>query len=74
MDEKTDMEKFIELYRSFGIELEAKPITDGYIIIMTAKINGFYGWFGYHSDVQFDHNGKFANQGFWKFANFANQS
>jgi hypothetical protein len=72
----TDMERFIELYKSFGIELEAEPAdkwdlkdnpTIGYTITMDEsepKFKESYG--GFYSVVYFDREGKFINQGFWE--------
>ncbi|MDD4527755.1 MAG: hypothetical protein PHF25_06970 [Candidatus Margulisbacteria bacterium] len=65
----TDLEKFIELYRSVGIELEVKqeefklqtiylhPTFDN-----DSKLDGVNGCF---SSITFDKDGKFVMQGFW---------
>lgn len=67
----TDLEKFIELYKSVGIELE--PVVSdkydaedyGYQYIhlsnMLSKVCG-----GSASDIYFDESGKFIQQGIWE--------
>lgn len=61
-DINTDMHKFFDLYRSFGIELEAKADADGFYVEMEAetheKINGYIGFCVITS---FDKNGKFLH-------------
>lgn len=70
---KTDLERFKELYLSFGIELNhtAEP-DDGEIDI---KLNGWgsnardqfdESYQGFYSLVTFDKNGKFIKQGFFE--------
>jgi hypothetical protein len=62
----TDLEKFIELYKSFGIELQ-KTMNENnqWVINMEAgdheKIKGWIGFFTY---IIFDEKGKFIEQGF----------
>jgi len=72
---KTDLEKFIELYKSFGIDLKAHKIDDHQEIIMgsseyypklISSSDKFDGYFGFYSDVYFDLNGKFIKQGFYE--------
>ena len=63
----TDLEKFIELYRSIGIELEVKQEEFKLQTIYLhptngTKLDGFNGCF---SSITFDKNGKFIMQGFW---------
>jgi len=63
----TDLQRFLELYRSFGIEL--KPVVDGPIIIIKMDSEDeFFDGNPYHfSKVIFDRYGKFITQGFWEF-------
>jgi len=74
---KTDLEKFVELYRSFGIECKINSEDDRQIInlcsedddgedrngTVSPKLIGHYGFF---SKVSFDIYGKFVSQGFWE--------
>ncbi len=74
----TDLQKFIDLYKSFGIELKSKEIQDDIrrypnaktVITMWAEpgeVTGdFDGYTPFRSDVLFDENGKFIKQGFWE--------
>ncbi len=69
----TDLEKFIDTYKQFGIELKVKEYDDCF----TVYLNGgdmkyettsekFDGYCGFFSDVDFDLNGKFLRQGFYE--------
>jgi hypothetical protein len=71
----TDLEKFIELYKSLGIELEPEnipfcPLTKEEEHICIRLIEGendkFTGYSSFFSTVEFDKKGKFLNQGFWE--------
>ena len=75
----TDLEKFVELYKSFGIEckvVEEKPYNkDGaHKAIYLGDIDSedattsekLTGYSGFGSDVIFDMEGKFIRQGFWE--------
>ncbi len=63
----TDLEKFVELYKSFGIELEVKEEDTHYAIIMEADTHPkFEGYNTFYSDVTFDTDGNFLTQGFWE--------
>ena len=63
----TDLEKFIELYHSFGIEL--KPTNDDNIKTITLnagmhpKIKGYCMFF---TEIEFDDAGVFISQGIWE--------
>lgn len=67
----TDLEKFIELYRSVGanIKVEHKNDTGLQIIYLTTwdnyKNDLFDGYPGCYSTITFDKYGKFIIQGFW---------
>jgi hypothetical protein len=72
----TDLERFVELYRSFGIECKVTqfPKQEGQFIVMreaygvkeVTESKKLDGHLGFYSDVQFDENGKFLRQGFWE--------
>ena len=67
---KTDLEKFIELYKSFGINCKIAKNDNGDNIIKlcgsgsymyedVTKSELFDGYNGFYSDIIFDKNGKF---------------
>lgn len=71
----TDLEKFKELYKSFGIELivnknEEKNIFEvflhegSYSDKTHTLSNKFTGYIGFYSFIEFDINEKFIQQGF----------
>ena len=67
----TDLEKFIELYKSVGIDLAPRPIESGvHIGKMFLHLENYYykfeGYPGFFSNIVFDENGKFVKQGFWE--------
>ena len=71
-----DLERFIELYKSF--EIECKVVIDaetGHKTIYLGEVVGcgdctespkFNGYGGFYSDVVFDEGGNFLRQGFWE--------
>jgi hypothetical protein len=66
----TDLERFIELYKSFGIDLEAENTecdesNKNYYVHLQYH-EKFCGHHGFFSTVEFDENGKFLRQGFWE--------
>ena len=74
----TDLEKFIELYRSFGIECKVYE-EDGFQVIDLKKAADFHrdtynatvsekfkGDDYFYSNVLFDMQGNFVQQGFWE--------
>lgn len=68
-----DIDKFIELYKSFGIECEVVNGEDGAIITLANCIieggtfsDKFVGYSGFCSEVSFDKDGRFVSQGFWE--------
>ena len=67
---KSDMEKFIGLYKSFGIDLFSTKVTttDGnYNISLSENISDkFGGYSGFISVVVFNKDGKFIKQGFYE--------
>lgn len=69
MSQKNDMEKFVELYKSFGIDLEIEqPLNDGYYdVSLSGEVsNKFRGYAGFGSVVIFDKDGKFVSQEFYE--------
>ena len=75
---KSDIERFIELYHSFGIECVVSHAEDGcQKIRLSAGFDGyntaaltlspkFGGYNGFSSEVIFDRGGKFIGQNFWE--------
>jgi len=67
----TDLEKFIQLYESLGIELIPKngsPFNPDnfYLYLNNGDNDKFDGYSGFYSDIKFDKDGKFIKQGFWE--------
>lgn len=68
----TDLEKFIELYKSFGIELKAVQYGDNWCVELGDEEqkekhpDKFEGYYGFYSAVYFSLDGKFLNQEFWE--------
>lgn len=63
----TDLEKFIELYKSFGIALEAQNEKEGngkFIYMGVGDNEKFTGYACFCSFIFFDENGKFTEQSF----------
>lgn len=70
----TDLEKFLLLYNELGIILVAQvnehrqKDDDWYqcLHLQEEDNDKFIGYIGFYSDIYFDKNGKFINQGFWE--------
>lgn len=70
----SDLERFLELYKSFGIELnpevedsEHSNGSDTVTLILEVRKNPkFTGYEGFYSDITFNADGKFLEQGFWE--------
>ena len=68
----TDLEKFIDTYKQFGIEI--KTIVDGDTILIDLEGPSRYathslkfdGHPGFYSSLAFTLKGKFISQGFWE--------
>jgi hypothetical protein len=67
----TDLEKFIDTYKQFGIEVKTDVNYIGYTEVILNDFgeygttsDKFYGDFGFSSVLAFDENGKFVSQGF----------
>jgi len=66
---KTDLEKFIELYKSVGIELKPKDYDKKgsvFVVIEADDNEKTKGYFGFYTNIVFDKNGKFIEQGFYE--------
>lgn len=71
----TDLEKFIDTYKQFGIEvkvveneklnLEVK-LRLSYDDNFATESDKFDGYSGFYSDLEFTKEGKFIRQGFWE--------
>lgn len=64
----TDLERFIELYKDFGVVLEIKHTEKGHtrILINHDPFGKITGYPGFYSNVYFDKDGKFIEQGFYE--------
>jgi len=64
----SDLQKFIELYKSVGIELkpDVKINGDIYLHLEEGEHKKFKGYNMFFSEIIFDENGKFISQGFWE--------
>ncbi len=70
----TDLEKFIDLYRQFGIDVKPfKDESEGTIKITffgleehATQSEKFHGYNGFYSDVEFTEEGSFYMQGFYE--------
>ncbi len=72
---KTDLQKFVALFRGFGIGLEVRKMEDGnQMIQMGASPHDDYctnsgkfgGYMGFYTVVYFDAAGKFKEQDFYE--------
>ncbi|MBT6068585.1 hypothetical protein HOG48_02410, partial [Candidatus Peregrinibacteria bacterium] len=74
---RTDLEKFVELYKGFGVECKVNKTKDGSEITLACEgsfsyeeyetaSDKFDGYPGFHTDITFDNDGKFIEQGFWE--------
>lgn len=71
----SDLENFVNLYKSFGIDCIINKKENEQVIILSGSGNTdmketssskFDGYGGFYSDVKFDLDGKFISQGFWE--------
>jgi hypothetical protein len=69
----TDLEKFIDTYKQFGIEIKTFEKTQGFVEILlngggdtATKSEKFDGYTCYFSSIIFTKEGKFVCQGFWE--------
>ena len=69
---KSDLEKFVGLYKSFGIDLKPSKHTTtiyggNYDVFLGENISDkFGGYSGFESNVVFDKDGKFIRQAFYE--------
>lgn len=73
---KTDLERFVELYASFGIVCDVDDLDSGYCITLLGnpiadseegtRSEKLMGYNGFYSHVIFNSNGSFNNQGFYE--------
>ena len=70
----TDLERFVALYKDFGINCIVTKLADGTSRIRLTDGRGFEGatesdkfdGYGMFTDIEFDKEGKFVSQGFWE--------
>jgi len=69
----TDLEKFIDTYKQFGIEIKTYENIRGNIEITLngdeendTRSDKFESYIGFVSDLEFTKEGKFLKQGFWE--------
>lgn len=64
----TDLERFIDMYKQFGIDLTYYTNKDGDIEIKLSPYDNdkFDGYCDFHSLIEFTTDGKFIKQGFWE--------
>ncbi len=66
----TDLEKFIELYRGIGVNLEAKnaPGEAGVVVvkIQSKSSRNVLGYNGFFTELMFDLSGKFISHANWE--------
>ena len=67
----TDLEKFIELYKSIGITVEQEVRDDNIVLSISSWALGkeqerLEGYSGFYTDIIFSKEGKFIKQGFWE--------
>lgn len=71
----TDLDRFVELYRTFGIECNVNKKDSGYEIVLSehtcyadgaTRSDKFDGYCGMFTTISFDGDGKFIKQGFWE--------
>lgn len=72
----TDLEKFIDTYKQFGIEIKTFVNEKGNTEVILSKLGGWQadrtesdkldGYSGFYSDLEFTEEGKFLRQGFWE--------
>lgn len=72
IDYMTDLEKFIDVYKQFGIDIKTRINGDKIRIKLgggdddSTKSAKFDGYGGFYSDLEFTIEGKFIRQGFWE--------
>ncbi|MGI0106737.1 hypothetical protein [Salinimicrobium sp. WS361] len=64
--EMTDLEKFLDLYKSVGVEPEVEAHGAGTTLNLDNCLEGIDGYHGFYTKIYFDQNGKFLSQGIWE--------
>jgi hypothetical protein len=62
----TDLQRFIELYQSFGIELTQEKYSNLIFVQINQTLENCAGHHIYRTVLTFDKNGKFINQSLYK--------
>ena len=67
----TDIEKFVSLYKSIGIDIlpihHYKSLPNEVTIqLEVGGCDRFIGYSGFHTEIAFDLDGKFLTQGMWE--------
>ena len=64
----TDLEKFIDTYKQFGIDVKTYEDSDKIRIDLNGSTESekFDGYCGFYSDLEFTKEGKFLRQGFYE--------
>jgi len=68
----TDLEKFIDTYKQFGIDVKTYEKDNTINIILngldknSTKSDKFHGYHCFFTDLEFTKEGKFLRQGFWE--------
>lgn len=63
----SDLDKFIALYKELGIELEPEHRENTIVLILAEGDNPkLIGYGSFYSEIEFDKNGEFNEQGFWE--------
>lgn len=63
----THLERFIELYKDFGIELKPEPCANGFRIVFENNEHPkLGGYIGFGTEVFFTEQGEFIQQNFWE--------
>lgn len=68
----TDLEKFIDTYKQFGIDVKTYEKCDKIRIVLngwedhSTESEKFDGYSGFYSDLEFTKEGKFLRQGFYE--------
>lgn len=74
-NDMTDLEKFIDCYKQFGIDVKTFTNVYGFIEITLSNENlgmgvtcdkRFCGYSAFFSTIEFTQNGEFVRQGFWE--------
>jgi hypothetical protein len=72
----SDLDKFVALYKEFGIDIKVSKTDTGYSVTLIGERYGhddaettspkFEGYMGFYSLIEFNKDGNFIKQGFWE--------